>query len=133
MVWIKIDDSTIINFENVFKVTWAYREDIILEFYMSCNDHQFLIYNKKIFEDLEKLGSKKQEDFVNKHLPEMIEVEKPRTGILLPHEKGSYYQPIIKNAIASDYLNRIFSCLLDEKNSTRIINFYKEFGTKKER
>lgn len=132
MVWIKVDNSTIIKFETVFKIDWIYRDSVILEFYIVSNDHRFLIYNKKIYEDVEKLDEESQKKLVEQHIPEMIELAKPPHGILLPNERAAYYQPIIKNAIAMTYLNKILTILSKEENNAKIINFYKEFGTKKE-
>jgi len=121
MVWIKVSDTNIINFENVCSIYWKYRDDTVLELYVKRFDGEFLIYNKKVYEEIERLGDFGSDDIVDKNKRELF-------------DRNLQSEEIVKNAIAMDILNKILSHLskIKKENNDEIINFYKVFGTRKE-
>jgi hypothetical protein len=121
MVWVKVADDKIINFEKVFTFYWKYRDNVILEIYVKHIEGEFIIYNKKICEDVERLGDFRFDDIVDKNKREVFDRK------LSPDD-------IVKNALAIDIINKILSHLsiAKKENNDEIINLYKVFGTRKE-
>lgn len=120
MVWVKVADDKIINFEKVFTCYWKYRDNFILEIFVKHIEGDFLIYNKKIYEDVEKLGDFGFDEIVDKNKREVFDHK------LSPDD-------IVKNALAIDIINKILSHLsiAKKENNDGIINFYNVFKTRK--
>jgi hypothetical protein len=137
MVWIKSTDNMIVNLENVLSIRWTYRSEptnpqhtpignsnkVILEIYVKVKhvEEEILIYNKKIYEDVEKLGSVRYKEIVRDY-KEDLSVPK-----ILPSDPDN----IVKNTIAMDFVNKILSRIAEAKEE-EIINFYNVFRTRKE-
>jgi hypothetical protein len=137
MVWIKAAGDRIINLETILSIRWTYRNgsitcqhtdiDIknsskaILEIYVKLAEGEFLIYNRKIYEDVEKLGTVEY----NKTVAEY------RKDLSVPEISSDEPEDIVKNAIAINFVNKILLCVSEAKKE-EIVNFYKVFGTRKE-
>jgi len=121
MVWIKVADDTIISFEKVVTVYWKCRDNVILEIYVKNIEGEYLIYNKKIYEDVERLGDAGFDDIVDKNKREVF-------------DRKFSPDDIVKNALAIDIINKIFSqiSIAKKDNNDEIINLYEVFKTRKE-
>jgi hypothetical protein len=104
----------------VFSFYWKFRDNAVLEIYVKHIEGEFLIYNKKIYEDVERLGDFGFDDIVGKNIRDVFD---PKLSD----------DDIVKNALAIDIIKDIFSHISRTKkeNNDEIINLYKAFGTRK--